>query len=115
MLKKTLLVDKNINIGMFYEVEEYLKQKSKGYEGKESNILTGEQVLKFIQKASNPAFLMAKVSLLFDVFGRCRRQELVIISVEHIEDRISVIVVNVFETKTTRFRNERVFTIIVAN
>lgn len=111
IFKKTLLVNKNINIGMFNKLEKCLKQKFNEYERKKLKILTREQVLKFIQEAPNQMFLMVKVALLFDVFGGYRRQELVNMSVEH-KDRNAVIVVNVLEIKTGK---KRVFTIIEEN
>lgn len=109
MIKKTLMVNKNINICNFHKLCEYLKQKSKGYEPKKSSVLTRENVLKFIHEAPNETFLMNKVALLFGVFGGCRRQELVNMLVTHVEDRKSVFVVTVPETKTDK---KRVFTII---
>ena len=88
---------------------EYLKQSSKGYQAKKSKILTREEVLKFIHEAPNKTYLMIKVALLFGIFGGCRRQELVNMLVDHIEDRGTVFVVNIPETKTDK---KRVFTII---
>jgi glutamate formiminotransferase len=67
------------------------------------------KVLKFVHQAPNKALLMVKVALLFRVFGRCRRQELVNKLVDHIKHSGSVVVVNVSETKTDK---KRVFTII---
>lgn len=109
MVKKTLIVNKNINIANYYKLMEYLKQTSKGYKAKKSKILSREDVLKFIYKAPNETFLMKKVALIFGIFGGCRRQELVNMLVTHVEDRKSVFVVNVPETKTDK---KRIFTII---
>lgn len=109
MVKKTLMVSKNINIANYHKLSEYLKQQSKGYQPKKSKVLSREDVLKFIHEASNETFLMNKVALIFGVFGGCRRQELVNMLVTHVEDRKSVFVVNVPETKTDK---KRVFTIV---
>lgn len=109
MLKKTLLVNQNVNIGKYHKLGEYLKQSSKGYEAKKSKVLTREEVLKFVHEAPDETFLMVKTALLFGVFGGCRRQELVNMMVDHVEDRGSVVVVNIPETKTDK---KRVFTII---
>jgi hypothetical protein len=89
-------------------LREYLKQGCKGYDPKKLQILT-RKVLKFVHQAPNKALLMVKVALLFRVFGRCRRQELVNKLVDHIKNSGSVVVVNVSETKTDK---KRVFTII---
>lgn len=109
MVKKTLMVNKNINIVNYHKLSEYLKQRSKGYQPKKSKVLSREDVLKFIHESPNETFLMNKVALIFGVFGGCRRQELVNMLVTHVEDRKSVFVVTVPETKTDK---KRVFTII---
>lgn len=112
MLKKTLLVNRNIDIGKYCKLGVYLKQRSKGYEAKKSKVLTREEVLKFIHEAPNETFLMMKVALLFGIFGGCRRQELVNMLIGHFDDRESVIVVTIPETKTDK---KRVFTIVEEN
>ncbi|KAJ8912672.1 hypothetical protein NQ315_011031 [Exocentrus adspersus] len=77
IVKKTLMVNKNINIANYHKLIEYLKQGSKGYQPKKSKTLSRENVLKFIHEAPNETFLMKKVALIFGIFGGCRRQELV--------------------------------------
>jgi len=109
MVKKTLMVNKNINIATYHKLCEYLKQGSKGYQPKKSKVLSREEVLKFIHEAPNKTFLMNKVALIFGVFGGCRRQELVNMLFTHVEDRKTVFVVNIPETKTDK---RRVFTIV---
>ncbi|KAJ8910515.1 hypothetical protein NQ315_012812 [Exocentrus adspersus] len=109
MVKKTLMVNKNINIANYHKLIEYLKQGSKGYQPKKSKTLFRENVLKFIHEAPNETFLMKKVALIFGIFGGCRRQELVNMLITHVEDRESVFVVSVPETKTDK---KRIFTII---
>lgn len=112
MLKKTLLVNKNVNVKNYYKLGEFLKQGSKGYEPKKSKVLSRELVLQFIHNAPDETFLMVKVALIFGVFGGCRRQELVNMLINHVEDRGSVFVINIPETKTDK---KRVFTIIDEN
>ncbi|XP_063914724.1 uncharacterized protein LOC135131105 [Zophobas morio] len=112
MLKKTLLVNKNIDLSSYHKLCEHLKEQIKGYESKKSKVLSSEQVLKFLKDAPNKAFLAVKVAVLFGVFGRCRRQELVNILVDNVDDRGSVIVVTIPATKTDK---RRIFTIIDEN
>ncbi|KAJ8912290.1 hypothetical protein NQ315_017323 [Exocentrus adspersus] len=100
---------KNINFANYHKLIEYLKQGSKGYQPKKSKTLSRENVLKFIHQAPNETFLMKKVVLIFGIFGGCRRQELVNMLITHVEDRESVFVVSVPETKTDK---KRIFTII---
>lgn len=101
--------NKNINIGNYHKLSEYLKQGSKGHQPKRSKVLAREDVLKFIRKAPNETFLMNKVALILGIFGGCRRQELVNMLVTDVEDRNSVFVVTIPETKTDK---KRVFTIV---
>ncbi|KAJ8912814.1 hypothetical protein NQ315_014397 [Exocentrus adspersus] len=109
MVKKTLMVNKNFNIANYHKLIEYLKQGSKGYQPKKSKTLSRENVLKFIHEAPNETFFMKKVALIFGIFGGCRRQDLVNMLITHVEDRESVFVVSVPETKTDK---KRIFTII---
>ena len=83
MLKKTLLMNENVNIHTFSKLGEYLKQGSKGYEPKKSKIVTKEEVMKCLHEAPNKTFRMVKAALFFGIFGGCRRQELINMLVDH--------------------------------
>lgn len=100
MLKSTLLVCKKIDIRNYNRLEAFMKQNSKGYNPKKSKILSREDVLKFIQDASDDTYLLEKVVLVVGVFGGLRRDELVKLTVDDIDDRGAVVVVNIRETKT---------------
>ncbi|KAJ8912448.1 hypothetical protein NQ315_002814 [Exocentrus adspersus] len=100
MLKTTLLVYRKVNIGEYHRLEAYLKQMSKGYIPKKSKILTREDILKFIKEASSHTYLLEKVVLVMGVFGRLRRDELVKLSIDDIDDKGSVVIVRINDTKT---------------
>ena len=80
---------------------------SDGYEPKKSNVLTREETLKFLQEAPNKTCQKVKIVLMFGVFGRWRRQELVNMLIDHVEDGGSVVIVTRSQTKTDK---KRVFT-----
>jgi hypothetical protein len=62
MLKSTLYIKKNIDIGKFNKLIMYIKRQTEGHIPKKSKVLEKEQVLKFILDAPNNLFLMTKVS-----------------------------------------------------
>ncbi|EFA12852.1 hypothetical protein TcasGA2_TC000149 [Tribolium castaneum] len=63
----------------------------------------------FLDTASDDEYLLQKVVLIVGVFGGCRIGELVAMSVDDVDDRGNVIVVNIPDTKTYK---PRTFTII---
>lgn len=48
---------------MFDEVEAFVKNKNKGYVPKKSEVLSREQLKKFLREAPNDIFLMYKVKI----------------------------------------------------
>lgn len=61
MLKSTLNVKENIDVRKFPKLVPYLKNKSVGYRGKKSKILTREDITKFINGADDETHLLNKV------------------------------------------------------
>lgn len=103
------MVYENIDISQYHRLISFLKVKSKGYVPKKSKVLEGEQILKFIKKAPDDIYLVHKVILVMGVFGGLRRDELVKMTIDDIEDRGTVLVIKVPETKTSTSKS---FTII---
>lgn len=62
MLKSTLRVKKNIDIGKFNKLIMYIKRQTEGHIPKKSKILEKEQVQQFILEAPNNLFLITKES-----------------------------------------------------
>ncbi|XP_050295536.1 uncharacterized protein LOC126735541 [Anthonomus grandis grandis] len=108
-LRSTLMVYKNIDISQYHRLISFLKVRSKGYVPKKSKVLEGEQIIKFIKKAPDDIYLVHKVILVMGVFGGLRRDELVKMTIDDIEDRGTVLVIKVPETKTSTLKS---FTII---
>jgi site-specific recombinase XerD len=75
---------------------------------KKAKVLTEEQITTFFMEAADEVFILEKVILLFGIYGACRREELVKLSVDDIEDSGKFIVVTLQDTKN---KSSRRFTI----
>ena len=63
MLRTTLNVKKNVDIGKFSQLKALLKRKSDGYKAKKSRIFKKEDIEKFLTSADDLDYLAMKVSL----------------------------------------------------
>lgn len=81
-----------------------LKRQSECYKPKKAKVLTGEQVTRFLLEAPNDYLLLEKVILLFGIFGACRREELLLLSLDNIEDTGRFIIVTLEDTKNKSCR-----------
>jgi integrase len=106
MLKTMLNVKENIDVRKFPKLVPYLKNKSVGYRGKKSKILTQEDISKFIEEAADEKNLLKKVMnihiilyinkannndsiqivLILGISGACRREELVKLTIDDISN-----------------------------
>lgn len=78
-----------------------LMKSSRGYEPKKSEVFSRDNIITFLKEAPNDNnYLLHKVVLIMGYFGRCRSQELLNMTINDIEDRGSVMVVNIPESKT---------------
>lgn len=80
-----------------------------GYRPKKSNVFSREDVEKFLDTAPDDKYLLLKVALIMGVSGGCRICELVAMSTNNVDDRGSVLVVKIPDTKTYK---ERIFTVV---
>ncbi|XP_074034709.1 uncharacterized protein [Leptinotarsa decemlineata] len=119
MLKSMVTIHEKRDITKFNELQAFLKRKSKSYKPKKSAVLSPKDVIRFLKDAPNDIHLLHKVIfflfsflcvfisffllyvvLIMGYFGGCRSQELFNMKISDIEDRDSVMVVNVPESKT---------------
>ncbi|XP_077256510.1 uncharacterized protein LOC143894243 [Temnothorax americanus] len=105
MLKTTLNINNNININKYDKLIPFLKRQSQGYIPKKAKVLTSEQIQKFLNEADDQKYLLIKVAMIFEVCGACRREELVNIKVNDIEDKETVLLVKIPTTKTYKPRS----------
>ncbi|XP_074034359.1 uncharacterized protein [Leptinotarsa decemlineata] len=100
MLKSMVTIHEKRDITKFNELQAFLKRKSTSYKPKKSAVLSPKDVIRFLKDAPNDIHLLHKVVLIMGYFGGCRSQELLNMKISDIEDRDSVMVVNVPESKT---------------
>lgn len=100
MLKSTLAVKKNIQIGNYPKVKAFLKRKSAGYKPKKASVFTREEVNKFLVDAADEKFLLMKVVMIMGLSGACRRDELSKMTIHDVEDKDSYIIVKIPDSKT---------------
>ncbi|XP_045470783.1 uncharacterized protein LOC123678054 [Harmonia axyridis] len=108
-LKKMLALKEKIDIGRFHQVTAFLKQHSRGYVAKKSKVFTREEFEYFLDAAPDEQYLLIKVVFIMGVAGGCRIGELVTMTVDDVEDRGSVLVIQIPDTKTYK---KRVFTVV---
>ncbi|KAJ8975441.1 hypothetical protein NQ317_014199 [Molorchus minor] len=85
-----------------------LINKAVGYQAKKSKVLTREQIDKFLKEANDDKYLLLKVILIMVISGALRRDELVKMAIEDIQEENAVIIVTVPDTKTDK---KRIFTV----
>lgn len=108
MLKSTMAINKDVDISKFHKLTAFLKRKNDGYRPKKAKIFTREELELFFTSAPDNKFLLMKVIAILGIAGACRRDELVKMKLDDMQDIGSAIIVNVPDTKTGV---DRVFTI----
>lgn len=125
ILKKMINIRHNVNIGTYFNLKSILKNNSKGYKPKKSLTLTWDQVMQFINNASDDIYLGLKVFvniiifyflkysnlpssfafifqiiLIFGVCGALRCAEFINIKCCDVEDANGKFIVSIYDTKT---------------
>lgn len=91
MIKASIHLKKNVNIGKFIRLTMMLKRKAVGYKPKRSKILTRADIERFLREADDETYLAIKVALILGVMGSCCREKFTKMTMAHIEDRGSLI------------------------
>ncbi|XP_063631753.1 uncharacterized protein LOC134802950 isoform X5 [Cydia splendana] len=99
MLKSGLKRIHNINMEEYGQLGAFLKELSKGYVCKKVKALTYENVEKFIDEAPDDKYLATKVALIFGVTGGLRRQELSLLTTNHIDNHGEIFIIKIPHTK----------------
>lgn len=61
MLKNTLILKQNVDISRYSQLVGWLKRNSEGYESKQSNVFTPQQINRFVVEAPDVTYLAMKV------------------------------------------------------
>uniref|UniRef100_A0A1Q3EXH3 Putative crypton-1 tc n=1 Tax=Culex tarsalis TaxID=7177 RepID=A0A1Q3EXH3_CULTA len=104
MLRTMIQLKMGINIGDFVNLKSFLKRKADGYSPKKSKIFTKEQVFNFLKEADDSFHLVTKVALIVGVYGACRRDELLKLTLDDIEDQGDCIKITIPNVKTKSMR-----------
>jgi hypothetical protein len=67
MLRATLNMNKNVDIGKFTRLIAFLKRKSDGYMAKKSKIFIKQQIDAFLKQADDEKYLSVKVFFYFSL------------------------------------------------
>lgn len=108
MLKTTLRVKGNVDLGQFNKQVVFLKQQI-GYKENKSKMLSNDIVRTFLIEATYDLHLMRKVILIFGISGAWRCDELAKLTINDVEDKEFHLIVKMPDTKTYK---PRMFTIV---
>lgn len=100
MIKASLNIKNDVDIGKYYKLIAFLKRTSIGYRPKKSKILTREHIDRFVNESPDMKYLMVKVATIFGLFGALRREELTKLTVDNIEELGDSLLVHLSDTKT---------------
>lgn len=82
-----------------------MKSNSKGYQPKKAKTFEQKEVEKFLNEAPDEIYLLMKMVVVMGVMGACRCDELVNLKTNDIEDRETILVVNIIKTKNYKLRS----------
>ncbi|KAJ8910575.1 hypothetical protein NQ315_011244 [Exocentrus adspersus] len=109
MLKATIKVYKNTDIGNYSKLTAYLKSESRGHKPKKAAILERAHNEEFLTRTCDKEYLMIKVALIMGISGACRCCELTNLKSTDVKDAGSYLLVSIPDTKAGISRK---FTII---
>ncbi|XP_050516507.1 uncharacterized protein LOC126891373 [Diabrotica virgifera virgifera] len=103
MLRTMLQIKENVDI-KYPKVIAFLKRQNQGYKANKAKTFSREEVNKFLLDAPDDNYLLMKILLIFGISGACRRDELVKMVTKDVEDKGSILIVNIPNTKTNMQR-----------
>ncbi|KAJ8912322.1 hypothetical protein NQ315_005926 [Exocentrus adspersus] len=98
MLRTTLSLNDNIDIGKYFKLKAFLKRQSDGYKSKKSKNFSSDDIDKFIKQAPDEIYLVTKVAY----HGR---HELYQTKITNFNDLGSAILITIPDTKTKLVRS----------
>ncbi|XP_036141434.1 uncharacterized protein LOC105833640 isoform X3 [Monomorium pharaonis] len=105
MLKRTLIINDNINISCYKKLRRFLSKEAQGFQPKITKVLTTKQIKKFLDNAPDHTYLSIKVAMILGICGACRRRELTRITINDIEDKQKFVVVRIPATEHDKPRS----------
>ncbi|XP_033217685.1 uncharacterized protein LOC117173304 isoform X3 [Belonocnema kinseyi] len=104
MLKSTLYAKEGMRLEQHYQLQKFLKNKSRGYEPKKAKCFSPTEILKFIREAPDDVYLLKKVTAIFGLYGATRGCELKSMKIQHVKQQGDLLVVDIPKTETDKSR-----------
>ncbi|XP_008217133.1 dihydrolipoyllysine-residue acetyltransferase component 2 of pyruvate dehydrogenase complex, mitochondrial isoform X1 [Nasonia vitripennis] len=105
MLKTTMRVFENTDIGTYRNLVDFIKKQAQGYQSQKSKTLTTEDVKRFLTEAPDDRYLLTKVVLICGIAGACRKDELTNMKIQHIESHGNLFLVKIPGSDTSKARS----------
>ncbi|KAJ8914381.1 hypothetical protein NQ315_017471 [Exocentrus adspersus] len=75
------------------------------FKPKKSKVFNKQEIAKFLHKAPNDVYLMIKIVAIFGLAGACRRDELAKITLDDIEEKEDIVIINIPDSKNHTSRS----------
>ncbi|KAJ8668544.1 hypothetical protein QAD02_010207 [Eretmocerus hayati] len=108
MIKKMLLVKKNVDISSYSKLISFIKNKNVGQIRKKAKVFTKTEMDRFLTSAPDDNCLHLKVAAILGLCGATRREELYNLLVSHVIDKNTHFVITLHDTKSNK---NRIFTV----
>ncbi|XP_047997099.1 uncharacterized protein LOC125234756 [Leguminivora glycinivorella] len=102
MLKATVRVKHHVLIEYYGKLLSFLKSCSFSFKSQQSEVLTEDNILQFINEAPDEKYLATKVALIIGVGGACQPYELTDLTVDDIKTNGDLMSVHVHSQGTSR-------------
>nr|XP_023018391.1 uncharacterized protein LOC111507326 [Leptinotarsa decemlineata] len=99
MLRNMLQIKENMDI-KYPKLIAFLKRQNQGYKPNKAKTFSREELNTFLLEAPDNNYLLMKVLLIFGISGACRCDELLKMATTDIEDKGSILIVNIPNSKT---------------
>lgn len=105
MVRAQLMAKQNMNIKTYARLQAFLKRNSVGYRPKKAKVFLEEEMQRFYKEAPDDKYLAMKIVMLFGLYGACRRDEIHKLTIDDIEDKGTLLIVNIEVNKTDHPRS----------
>lgn len=105
MIKCCLTALENVDVDQFPKTTAFIKERNKGYTPNRSEVLSAEEVTRFLMEAEDDEHLVDKVMLIFTIFGSLAQGDLVQLTIDDVEDNFRYLTVFLRDNKQLKNRS----------